>query len=133
MSADPALDLADAIAAFVALRRRLLACLPEPLARSGEIALDGTWRYRRHGGGVAFREDATGLLVDAPELGEGLDEIDVLVLSGHFGSMGRRGVKLVERAAGRRGPLEVLLAEALERLAARGHGRWDGHAYRVRE
>lgn len=132
MSGDAIDALAREIAAFVALRRRLLARVPRPVPRGGEVTLDDAWQYRRHGSGVAFEHAATRALVDMPDLELDPDEVDLHVLRAYFGSIGRRGAKIVERVVGRRGPLEALLVEALARLAEAGHARWDGQAYRAR-
>jgi hypothetical protein len=71
------------------------------------------WQFTRHGSGVLFRELCSGRKVDVPIEVDNPEVFDLWRLGTYFGSLGRTGVKLLERASGNRG---TTILHALETL-----------------
>lgn len=91
--------------------------------RNGDVTLQGrTWGYFRHGAGFTFIEEGSEREVNAHNNTDVLEYVDAWRLRCYFGSLGRTGVKLIERALGRRG---ARLYDAAEELLARLHAAGD--------
>ncbi|WAS99273.1 DUF6896 domain-containing protein [Nannocystis punicea] len=70
----------------------------------GAMELDGRrWEYVRHGGGVGFYERVSRRAIDVHDKFDRPHMFDAWRLQLYFGSLGRTGMKMLERACGRRG------------------------------
>lgn len=112
---------------FLRLQKELVGKFEEAgRPRRGTLSTDvGTWQFFVHGAGVAFTDANSRVLVDVHDLHETTEEafetFDVERIARYLGSLRRRGVKLAERAAGKRGaPLHDLVETALVRMVESG-------------
>jgi len=80
----------------------------------GEVEVDARrWQYVRHGGGVEFRELLSRRAIDVHDKLDRPHMFDAWRLQLYFGSLRRTGMKMLERACGRRG---ISAKDALELL-----------------
>lgn len=119
----------QALVEYVRLQQKLLAAWSDHLGvvpgksllsapRSGELDVgDSRWRWHRHGGGVCFTQAASGVVVDVEEHLDEPEMFTVWRLAGHFGSMKRRGLKMIERVTDDyESPLDTRIQRWLEEL-----------------
>jgi hypothetical protein len=84
------------------------------IPQAGEMELDGRrWQYTRHGGGVAFYDPSSRRSIDVHDKFDRPHMFDAWRLHLYFGSLGRTGMKMLERACGRRG---ISAKDAVEML-----------------
>jgi len=138
-------DFEDELRSFVRTQSSLLAALRSSVAaseaswlsaapRGGTVLVDGIgWSFRKHGAGVAFTRTDTGVVVDVHAHADDPALFDLWRLRTYFGSLGGRGVKVVNSAAGMlEGPMEQKIALCLARLRALGTLSEDGGIYRLK-
>lgn len=103
------------------------------LARTGEVVVDAeSWTYKLHGAGVRFQHGATGRQVDIHRSPDRPELFDSWRLRTYFGSLGRRGVKMVEREIGSKGQsLDKAIDLLLERWLEAGIVTEDEGSYRL--
>ncbi len=103
------------------------------LARTGAVVVGtDSWTYKIHGAGVLFQHGATGRQVDVHRRPGRPDLFDAWRLRAYFGSLGRRGVKMVEREIGSRGqPLDKAIDLLLKRWLEAGIVSEDEGSYRL--
>ncbi|WP_434420531.1 DUF6896 domain-containing protein [Nannocystis pusilla] len=86
------------------------------IPRVGEVEFEArSWRCARHGGGVAFFEPVTGRAIDVHDKLDRPHVFDAWRLQLYFGSLGRAGAKMLERACARPG---LPVSDAVELLVA---------------
>lgn len=139
-------DALTEVAEYVALQKLLLISLSPRaesdsqgdahlagLARTGEVMVGtDSWSYKLHGAGVLFQHRATGRQVDVHRHLGRPDLFDAWRLRTYFGSLGGRGVKLVEREIGSKGkPLDKAIELLLERWLEAGKVTEEEGGYRL--
>ena len=120
-------DALDEVMEYVALQKSLLSAFCPTAASGGPASFadlpkigevnvgSEPWRYTRHGAGVLFHHQQTGRQIDVHRHLDRPNLFDAWRLRTYFGSLGRRGVKMVERAIGSRGlPLDQAIEELLD-------------------
>ena len=142
------IDALSEVRELVALQEMLIASLPQGegagghagvslagLARTGEVLLGtDSWTYRVHGAGVLFQHGSTGRQVDVHRRPGRPDLFDSWRLRTYFGSLGRRGVRLVEREIGSKGqPLGMAIDLLLKGWLEAGIVIKDEGSYRLAE
>jgi hypothetical protein len=102
------------------------------LPRSGETFIDEQrWSFFRHGTGLRFQSDQ-GVVVDVPTKVTDPEVFDIWRLRTYLGSLGRRGVKCIEKSLGERGVvLDNGIERLLDRLRQAGVICAEGECYRV--
>jgi len=139
-------DALTEVAEYVALQKQLLLSLAPSaefdsqgdayltsLARTGDVVVGtDSWSYKLHGAGVLFQHGATGRQVDVHRHLARPDLFDAWRLRTYFGSLGGRGVKLVEHAIGSKGqPLDKAIELLLQRWLAAGKITEEEGSYRL--
>ncbi len=72
-------------------------CREVDIPQRGEIHCQGAiWSFQRHGAGIVFRESRNQTVVDVHDHFIRLDIIDGWRLRTYLGSLGRRGIKIVD-------------------------------------
>lgn len=90
-----------------------------PPVRSGTVFVEGQeWSWQVHGAGVRFLSPSR-VAVDVHTILARPSYFDSWRLRVYFGSLGRTGVKLLERTVGRQGPLDDLIESAIAGAAGR--------------
>lgn len=127
---------------FLSLQESLLRALEatqEPLVpsmnslipRAGAIVTTtGEWTFQRHGSGVSFKRRADGCTIDVHTRVQEPTVFDAWRLRTYFGSLGRRGIKLIDKACGNRSAsLQEKVELWLEQLENQQAIRRLGNAY----
>jgi hypothetical protein len=125
-------DLLSALRLQVSSTRPLSEVLSELPRRGGVSVQEEVGEYVCHGSGVRFREKQTAVVVDVHVDVDRPDVFDVWRLRSYFGSLGRRGVRVLERAVGIKGVvLERALAILLDRWMESGDVVATSGGYRL--
>lgn len=99
------------------------------LPRTGELEVEGaTWKYQFHGGGVEFWGTAPRRTIDCHIHLDRPDLFDAWRLERYFGSLGSKGVRLLESWAARQAPLSELMPNTVSQWETQGliRSAYDG-------
>lgn len=135
-----------ALREFVALQASLLRALHvahsaltphdlDSIPRSGKLDMpSGTWTFQRHGAGVSFKRERDGCIVDVHARAQEPNTFDAWRLETYFASLGRSGMKRIDKACGtRNGSARQKVALWLQQLEDRGAIRKVDGAFVLRE
>lgn len=101
--------------------------------RSGTVTTStGEWTFQRHGGGVSFKRSADGCTIDVHTRPLEPTMFDAWRLRTYLGSLGRRGIKLIDSASGVSGTtLQEKVTSWLERLERQQLIKKAGNTYEL--